>query len=231
MSRRRAAAGLRRVGERLGMTMRFTDPAVIAANQRGCLTPEQINLIARYMHPPARGCALIMVPGLFLLLIGGTYVTLALQGQLPTSPRAYVVALGLAVLIVIGVLKSVGTNTSRARAQRRLEAGDIPRIDHAEGAVAWNQKKECYCLRVPGHDALAFPAFVGDLFRISLTSYLRPGPYRFYYVNDPEKQREVMVSAEPIRVSPSDDEQARMAVQQGLCAALDFSMAELLNII
>jgi len=222
MSRGRAAENLAKVGGNLGLTMRFTDPAVIAENRHGRLTPQQIDLIARTMHPTERGCGLIMVPGFFLLLLGVTYIALARHGQLSASPRPYISALVLAVLIVVGVLINVHAGKSRARAQGRLAGGKVPRIDHAEGEIAWSQKKKCYCLHVPGH-ALAFPAFVGDLFRISLISYLRPGPYRFYYVNDPEKPGEIMVSAEPT----GGDELARLAVQQGLCAALGFTTADL----
>ena len=44
---------------------------------------------------------------------------------------------------------------------------------------------------------------------------------------DAEKDTEVMISAQPILADQSGDEQARLAVQQGLCRALGFSMADL----
>lgn len=211
-------------------TVRLTDPAQIAANQRGFLTPEQIGRLASKKHSTFGGCLLIILSGIFLCFIGGTSISLAVQGQFPvTSPGPSVAVLVLLVLIGLGWLLFQRALAARSRFQQDVATGVVQfSIESAQGEIVWDREK--YVAHIPGH----ILAFISGS---RAAGSLAPGPYHFYYV----REWNMIVSAQSIHTHTQmltlpgtlaetglpGDEQARLAVQYALCSALDFTLVDL----
>lgn len=108
---------------------------------------------------------------------------------------------------------------------RLLSAADQGLITQEQGEITW--QNNAYVARTPTR----------QLTTIGALSLPPPGPYHFYYLTDSS----ILLSADPIRTSTgmiaypgtlaalglSGQEQARLALQQALCHALNFTLHDL----
>ncbi len=203
----------------------WSDPAQIAANQEGIVTPEQ-----RSMLDKGPGCLYSLV---FLLFIFGVFTSLSaigvalylvFAGKFAQAPYIGVEVVFIPILtFVLKRVSSVLRNAHEARFTREADAFMIGRV---QGEVIWENGK--YVARAPGF-----------LLRKVVRSpdLPPPGPYHFYYVTG----QNILLSAQPIHTHTqalaqpgtlaatglAGDEQARLALQMALCSTLGFTLADL----
>ncbi len=203
----------------------WSDPAQIAANQQGIVTPEQ-----RAMLDKGPGCLYTLV---FLLFIFGILTSLSaigvalyliFAGKFIQAP--YVGVEVVLFLVLTFALKRVSSVLRNAHEARFTRTADAFMVGHVQGEVIWEGGK--YVARTPG---------------FLLTRAVRspdlppPGPYHFYYVTG----QNMLLSAQPIHTYTqalaqpgtlaatglAGDEQARLALQMALCSTLGFTLNDL----
>ena len=197
---------------------RLNDPTLVAVNQQGMLTPEQLTLLANQKYVTFGGC-LAMVFAVVLAFF--TAIDLASEHFTPTLLLAYLPSL---LLFAIGWFAAARRRVARNRfVERIINNGYVYPIIRIQGEVIWHRR---YYIAHSPERAL----------RVS-EIHLPPGPYHFFCLQD----KNTIISTQPIHTYTQmlalpgtlaatglpGDEQARLAIQQALCQIFTFTPADL----
>lgn len=214
-------AGARGARGRQGVSY-LSDPALVAANEQGVLTPPQLFRLATRKHHSTAGCLLLILALMFGSCTGASFFYAAAQS--PFNP-AWLGALVLPFIAgVVGwILFSAGQAARRRFIDDVANGGYVYPIERTQGEIVWDGSN--YVSRTPG-GSLGIKG-----------KQLAPGPYVFYYTRDPF----LVISVQPIHTHTQmlplpgtlaatglpGDEQSRLAIQYALCQALSFTLADL----
>jgi hypothetical protein len=206
--------------------LQLNDPALVAANEQGLLTPEQLAMLANRKYTPAGGCVALMFGIILALCISATLITEAVQGQFnPAYLSAYLSAYAFPLILCLPgwLVISVRMAARKRFIKRVIDGGYFFPIERAQGEVAWNGRR--YVPRTPA-----------GVLRITGQN-IPPGPYHFYYA----REQMLALSVRPIHTDTQvlalpgtlaatglpGDEQARLAIQHALCDTLAFTLSDL----
>jgi hypothetical protein len=171
----------------------LTNPAALAANRAGTLTPEQRARLER--GPRASGaCLLVSLVVVGAGFLAPTVVALGvLSGRgVSASPVSLAFDLSLALigvgLLALGIYAPIGMRRQRERTQEELAAGVVAQ---GEGVVAFSTSGYLARLEWTGQP---LQGMAGAMWRRPRRVNLPPGRYRFYYL----PRTGALLSAEPL---------------------------------
>ena len=205
----------------------WRDPAQIAANQQGIMTPEQCALLDK---GPGCFAALVCVLFVFAMLTSCGAVVAAgytlFTGNLTLLVSPPVVIRFVIPFVLAFVLGNLWSVLRKAHKARFRQAVSTLMVEREQGEIVWEHEQYIahtanFRLKMPPRCPPLPP----------------PGPYHFYFVAG----QNILLSAQPIHTFTQalaqpgtlaatglpGDEQARLALQLALCSTLGFSLADL----